>query len=387
VTILAIFVIATLVISTRILIGLFAPPIASKTISLAIGLLLLGKFFYSSIREIPAVPPTKGVLLFLRRRQKRIMKEGWCFLPLYPIVFDVVFVDMTSYNQDLAEQDIRTPDNVELGVKVSITWTPGASSSDEKKEAEALINFQNKGGREGVANILQDIVWDRLRMWTFSKEEGPSNWQEMIGSKDEAVAILLKATLGDDIPSIPSTIPTSVLLKYFNVPQKKPLQYEKQWGRKNPSGSDWEGLEEGLNKLTPNELQVLKEAVEHRRDIIIKARQGNGAFVKKSLGITINRFTIPSVVLRGEVAKAAELKAKERLEREAEKVELSHVRDRAKMLKKTLEIKSEPALEVVQTERGKVKKEIRKSEFSISSETQGMVERIVSGILDKLGKS
>lgn len=362
------------------------PPYMCFWGSLILWFVLTTTFVYKAIRKISADPPYKGVLLFLGRRQKKVLREGWNFLPLYPIVFDVVLINMTSVNQDLPEQDVRTPDGTSLGIKISITWTPGASLVDGSKEAETLISFLNKGRKEGVMNILQDIIGDRLRMWAFSKEEGPANWQEAMGAKDEAIAVLIKAVLGDDIPSIPSSVPTSVLLKYFSTPPKKPLQYEKRWGRKNKDGNDWEGLEEELAKLTPQELDTLKERIEERQDIITKARQGNGAFVKKSLGITINRFTIPSIILKGEVAKAADLQAKEVLERAAERTELSHVRARTKELKKALDIKSEPALEVVQTERGKVKKDVHESKISISSETQEAVKGIVSLVLQALKK-
>lgn len=346
-------------------------------------------FFHASIRKIPADPPTKGVLVFLGKRQQVVLDEGWRFLPFYPIIFDVVMVKVVKVNQDLSEQLVRTPDLAEIGVTVSITWTPGVSSSHSVEEqAEVLISFLNSGGEKGVANIIADIIKDRLRTWAFSKEEGPANWQEAVGSKEEAIAILIKAILGDDIPPITSTIPTTILLKYFNSPQQKPFEYErKRWGRKSKTGSEWEGLEKELSILSSDEHNKLQKQVAERREIIKKVRQGNGVFHKKSLGITINRFTINDIILKGKLAEAAELEVKEKHERNAEIVEIKHILQRVLELRKSLDISAEQALEIVQTERKKITKTISESKLNISPETRAMFEKIVPEIFDKLFKT
>jgi len=332
-------------------------------------------FVYYAIREIPADPPHKGILLFLGRRLRKVLHEGWQYLPLCPIIFNAVKVKVTKINQDLEEQIVKTPDLTDLGFKISITWTPGSWTANNEEQADLLFAFLNSGREETVKNILKDIIQDRLRVWAFSGEEGPADWEEAVGAKDEALAILIKAILGDDIPSIPSSIPTNVLLRYFNVPKKKPLIYQKKkWGKQGKEGNEWEGLEKELGDLSREERSALEEAVKKRQEIIAKVKQGNGVFVKRSLGITINRFTINEVVLKGKVAEAVEGRVVEKHQREAEKTELQHIRRRTKELIKE-GFTREQAVEITQTERGKITKSVDEKKLTISPETLSVVEK------------
>lgn len=94
-------------------------------------------------------------------------------------------------------------------------------------------------------------------------------------------------------------------------------------------------------------------------EIIQELRRGNGVEKIPSLGIVLNRFNVGRVRPLGKLAEAAEKIAIEERERDSEIVELRHVKDRAKEIRDELEISGKDALEVVQTERGKVKKEIK----------------------------
>jgi hypothetical protein len=326
-------------------------------------------FIYFGIRVVPADPPHMAIMMFLGRRLKKVLYEGWNFLPLAPIIFDAINIKVVKINQDLSEQKPRTPDYAEIGISVSITWTPGRLNATSKEKAEALIEFLNSGGEAGVKQIIEDVIRDRLRAWSFSGEEGPANWEEAIGARNDAIAVLLKAILGDDLPPIRSDIPTPVLLKYFNRPRHKPLHFEEEWGKNN-----WEKLTEELSELTPNEYKELEEDVEERRKIIQKVREGNGFFYKKALGITINRFTINEIVLRGKTAEAVDSAVQERYEEKADETEIRNVLRRAQELIEGINISPEQALEVVQTERRKVIKSIQENKFNISPETRQMIE-------------
>lgn len=87
-------------------------------------------------------------------------------------------------------------------------------------------------------------------------------------------------------------------------------------------------------------------------------KRGNGIAKIPSLGIVLNRFNVGKIGLLGKLAKDAEKIADEERERDAEKVEILHVRDRTKELMET-GLSAKDAIEVVQTERGKVKKDIK----------------------------
>ena len=346
-------------------------------------------FVYYGIRVVPADPPHRAILVFLGKRLKAVLYEGWNWLPLSPFIFDAIQVRVVKVNQDLSEQIVRTPDYAALSVNISITWTAGrpdnnldGTKASEKDKAEALIEFLNSGEEEGVKTIFADVIKDRLRAWAYSFQEGPADWREATASRDDAVAVLLKAILGDDLPSIHSDIPTPVLLKYFNTPRLKPLEFEmKKYGK------NWEKLEELLKKLPADELDKLQKQVEERRSIIQKVRQGNGFFCKKALGVTINRFTINEIVLVGKTADAVEARAQEVYEQEADAIEIRNVLKRTQELMKELSISAEQALEVVQTERGKVAKSIKEGKLNISPETREMLKSIFPDLASILRKT
>lgn len=366
---------------------------------LVLWVLFMLVFIYYSIRKVITDPPHKAVLVFLGRRQKKVLSEGWHFFPLYPIIFDFIEIDVTKVNKDLVGLRVKTPDLADLEFDVSITFTPGSWTENKENQAELLkiwddkqvwsletwneyqaellIIFLNSGREEGVITIITDIIQDRLRIWAFSKEEGSATWQEAIGAKDEALAILIKAILGDEIPRIPSSIPTGVLLRYFSDPRKRPLEYQKRWGKQSEAGSEWEGLEKELQKITEADRIKIKKSVEQRQEIITKVKQGNGFFVKRSLGITINRFTINKVVLIGKAAEAVEKRVVEDEERKAEETELEHLRARIKELNRESKLSKEQAVEIVQTERGKISKAVNETKISLSPEVIDLGKKLL----------
>lgn len=350
--------------------GFFAVGWKAGIIVSSIWVIFWAWFFYNSIREIPADPPYVGVLTILRKRKRIVLNEGFRFFPFYPWLTDFIPVEITKINQDLPEQLIRTPDRAEVGIDVSITWQP------EYRNAEYLINFLNSGGRNKVGDILEDIIQDRLRSWALSEIEGPANWQEAMASSDEAIAILLKAILGDVLSAIPH-FPTPVLLKYFNIPRTPPSKIEwKKWGE------NWEELEKQMEKLKkddPEEYEKTKKAVEERVKAIRAAKQGNGSFVKPSLGIILNRFTINQIKLKGDLAKYAELEAMERQQHKGEKLELEHVREQLRELKAE-GLSIEQAIQVVQVERKKAAMNFQQNQINLTPETLAGIKKIAKSI-------
>jgi len=104
---------------------------------------------------------------------------------------------------------------------------------------------------------------------------------------------------------------------------------------------------------------LIKEITNERNgDNIKKLIKADGKTKIKSLGIILTRFNLGLVDVAGELKKAAEKKAKETQERAGETVELNFVRDAALELADKLRISVEAAIELIQTERGKVSKQI-----------------------------
>ncbi len=340
------------------------------------------RFLKDAIREIPADPPHKAILLFLGKRQDKILDEGWRLLPFYQIIFDVIAIDVTKNNEDLPPQEVKTPDLADLSFEVSITWSAGGYWDEgKKKQIELLNNYIMSEKEKGVKKIYKDIIQSRLRAWVFAEDEGPATWQEAIGCKDEIIATLVKAILGDNIPAIPSDIPTNVLLRYFSVPRKGPLEYQKQkWGKQTEQGSNWEGIEAQLEKIGDSKLEELKKAIKERQNIIRTLREGNGSLVHKKLGITIHLLTINNVALVGPVAEAVQKRAKEKEEALAEKTEIDHLLNMIGKLNREGKISKELAAELVQTERGKITKNVDEKKISTSPELTKILKKLANAI-------
>lgn len=340
-----------------------------ENILIALGLLVLvcGSFFLQGYRKIPNNPPHKGLLTIFGRRTEREMCEGWHFFPFFPWFYGVIPVDITKKNIDL-RFNVRTPDLAELEVPINITYTPSN-----------LKAYLDAGGENGIKSIITDVVGEKLRVWAIATDEGPQTAEEALKAADQAVAILIKAIAGDNIDPVPSSVPTPILLKYFAEPRQKPTQSEKKdWGE------NWEKVAEILTKEAPENYQKIKEAVEKRRQLIKALRQANGVQPLPQLGITLNRLNISDIKAIGKFAEAADLDAKEQRERKAELTEISHVIDIVSRVKNELKISTEQALEIVQTERGKVKKEISEKKLNISEETREMIQSITPKILGNL---
>ena len=333
-----------------------------------VGCLFLFWLFWS-FKKIPADPPHKGVLVFLGRRQDVILNEGLVFLPCYPL-FKTILINVEKKNLDLSPQQLTTPDNARIFVPVSITWTPADKTKNGKS---CLINYLNAGKEKGVEDILTDIVKDRLRQWGRSNQEGPQTWEEAMAAGEEAVGILVKAILGEEIERIPSSVPTAILFKYFNQPPIPPSVKEKEiWGEK------WEKVEEILARENKEEIE---RRIRERKQIIEKCRRGNGDFLKPDLGIIINRITIKDITISEKIAEAAEQEVIEKHQREAESTEIENVKNLIRQLAEQ-GFSREEAREIVQAERGKVEKLIREGKLNISPETRVFLKEVVNKLVE-----
>ena len=97
----------------------------------------------------------------------------------------------------------------------------------------------------------------------------------------------------------------------------------------------------------------------------------------KKLGITIHLLTINNVALTGSVAEAVQQRVKEIEEREAETTELDHVLKRVGKLNKEGKLPKELAVEMVQTERGKVSKTVNETKLSVSPEIISLLKKFM----------
>lgn len=336
--------------------------------ALLIAVAIVGAVIAQGLRRIPADPPYAALVTFLGKPIDRIKKPGWRLFIGYPHLFGFIPVNVTRRNQDFLIL-VRTPDpdNVELQVKVGITFQP------DDTDSHSLWNYVRTEQADGIINILRDIAEEELRQWAASTVRGPKNWQEAISAGDEVTDIVIDRIIESEpghIDNMP--FPPSVLIKYFKKQQPSLLEVEKY-------GEDWSKIKEHLDSLPEEDRKSIEANLLHRSEEISKIKEANGFFQKKSLGIIVNRLNVGEIRPTNEkLMQAAEQKAEEERQRAAEETETDHVITQIKKLKKKGGLTKEQAVEIFQTERGKASKTIDEKKLSVSPETREVISNALS---------
>jgi hypothetical protein len=174
--------------------------------------------------------------------------------------------------------------------------------------------------------------------------------------------VLLKAILGDSLPKVESDIPTTAWMKFFSRPKRKPSQNEIKmgWSPPDPASSHelWTGLQAEFEALKENK-KKLEDQVEARMKAVKEIKEGRGTYKQEALGITILRFTVNEISVKGETAKAAELDAKEKREAIGEGRETKNLSRRIKKLREgDPEMSLEEAVRIAQIQQGKIKETV-----------------------------
>lgn len=354
-------------------------------------LALIGGIVLHSLRRVESDPPSIAVVTrFGNRLWKEgfdeeekpvlvpvIKKEGWRLFWFYPYLYGFIEIDVSKKNPDFKSQKVMCPDKAEIEIPLSVTYTPDSNN---------IINFLNSGKESGVEDILQDIVQQKLREWAIATEEGPQTWEEAMAAKDDAIWLLSKAILGEELPTIkksdgtPSEIPSIFWRQYFytsyfkSKPKQKEDEKKERYEKRLENWKEWKeriGAELGENK--ENEASI-KEQIEARKNEIEEIRRGNGCKPIRHLGIILKRLNLGEFKLLGEVAKAAELKVKEEREALAEDVEIDNFNNLVKKIVKETGVSAEEAVRVVQSER----KKLTRKEFIISGGSGALAQNAQS---------
>lgn len=296
-------------------------------VGVGVFVLILTWFFTQGLREIPAKPPHKGVVTTFGTRTRVVAGEGLNFFPLYPWVMGFIPVKVEKINKDFKDQKVRTTDLAEILVPVSITYVPGIHTKggvdegvvidDERTDADYLNQYIDTGEKEGVENIIQDIINQNLREWAISRESGRT-WKDTIENRGDAAKNLVERI-----------VKMCDLIEEDNV-----------------------SAEMHTNVLN-----------------------GRARIPIYSLGITLLRLNLGEMEPTGELVKAAELEAVEMRQRDAEKVELKHVRRRALEIKSSLGISMKEAIDIVQTERSKVSREVK--DYRLDQGAEDLIGRVL----------
>lgn len=153
---------------------------------------IIGAIVYYGLVQIPANPPHVAVVKVLGERWNWVKGEGWRFFFGYPFLMDFVLVDRSLINVDFCPEEVRTPDNAELIIRISLTFRP------DYQHPESLNVYLNNKGEAGVTNTLKDVVSQRVLQWARSTSEGPQTWQEAQANIVEATEVILQKILGVD---------------------------------------------------------------------------------------------------------------------------------------------------------------------------------------------
>ncbi len=324
--------------------------VSVKFLSLAV-IALVGGIILQGLKKISADPPSIAAVMLLGERTGDVKKEGWRFFLFYPVLFGYVEIDVSKKNPDFKPQTVMTPDNAQIEIPVSITYTP---------DCENINNYINAKKENGVNDILEDIVSQKLREWAIATDEGPQTWEEAMAAREEAVWLLSKAILGEELPTnlkiegVSSEIPSIIWYQYFySTPKQRKNEKDNDWERRKTEWDGWKNkIDIELNDQPhPN---FIKAQIEARKKEIDSIRRCNGSKPIKHLGIILNRLNLGEFKRIGKVAEAAELKVKEGLERDAEEVETNHVIQQINKIKKETGLSTEEAMKLFQSERNKL---------------------------------
>src|SRR3989338_6172972 len=350
--------------------------IGSLLIAIGLGIMVI----LQGLRRIPASPPHKAQVTLFGKRIPVFKDEGWRFFPLFPYFFGFILVKVERIAFTIVAERARTPDRANTRVPIVVTIRPSSNH---------LIQYLDSGGEEGVKQQFTGKIQERMREWGMGGEEGPANWRELNRSQLEATSVLVKKIAGKSLVKIPDyaqKVPTFIWLRYFSQPRptKNFLENEEPWAK-----DEWKRVEDTIRTIKENNgdhaFDALKKAVEERREQVDAIRMGTAKILIEDLGVFIERLNLGDMDVLGGVSEQAEAQAREVEEREAEKVELSHVKQRI-LLFTEMGYSKEKALEIVQTERGKVAKTISENQFSIPPETREMVEKIASPLAGSVAK-
>ena len=368
--------------------------VISVITNLFFGIAVVLAFLLQGLRRIENDPPHKGIVTILGKRQYKerngekitvYTNEGWQFFPFCPFVTSPIHIDVSRKNFQI-EVITRTPDRALVKIMVDVTVRPWA---------ERLIEYLDSGEFEGVKSQFSGEISERIRGWVEGEEEGPKNWHELYQARLEAISILVKRIAGkkkmDELAKIPpkaQRVPTSILLKFYSKerpegqvwPNEHFFENEKIW-----ADEDWEKVREVISPLNEVEKKEVKEAVGKRRSVINNLRSGDTKIELDDLGVILERLNVSNIEVLGKTAEAADQEAKEKEERAAEAEEISHIRKQIEILSGApLNYSPEQALEILQTERGKVNKSIDEKKLNISPESRQLFEKLGKETLDMI---
>lgn len=248
-----------------------------KTLTIIVSVISIW-FLTAGISEIVAKPPHRGVYALLRKRTNTEMDEGYIFL--CPILETAYPVNIQKRDYDVKPENVRTKDNTEFSMRISISWRP---------DPDRLNTFLEVG-ETNIISLLDSFVQEQVRIFFYEKPDyKPST--RMVESMDVGGAI----TIEMEKP-------------YLQEPWEQAL-----------------GMRKDVVDLLVKKLTGSKDGREG-------LSSGKGLPDREGWGIRILNVYLGPMKLTGPTAQAAEQREKEVAERRAEKFEKETESDQALVL-------------------------------------------------------
>lgn len=185
------------------------------------------------------------------------------------------------------------------------------------------IEYLNRGGEGGVRKMISDATEEAVRQWMIATEEGPRDFEEALRTGQGTRAILFRTIAG-----LPLELPKA------------------------------------------------------ERDQMLQTVTNEKGFSLPQLGIVLDFLRITKVTVGGVVVDTTELISKEKKQKEVEMIKFGYLQEIMLQLKE-FGLSTEQALELAQTERGRVSKKIDEMKLRISIEDQDKVVRLIERLIDR----
>jgi len=348
---------------------------------------LAGIFVVTSFVSIPQDPPSVGLLTFLGRFTGKIKDAGYGFVWGNPWLSGYVEIDVRTVNHDFHPQILLTPgDSANIEVKGSVTIAPASDYYDEEGKS-FLINFVKNDKISGVRTILENTFASSVRKYFQGSHEGPKTWKDALECKDEAVFAILRTLIGDSLLGDHRDFLLEMERRSrITLPDLLRAHFGHGTDILQQKGNTY------ITSLSPNDRTRLSNAFSEITRLINEARQGRSrGLVVCDLGIVITKLTLDRITPIGEVAKTAERIAVESLQKEAEQIELNHVKARIKDLTKAyIQNGMDPkqaiteARDTVMIERKKITRTQEQKTYGIDTNTASKIEEMLPGILSAI---
>lgn len=295
---------------------------------------LFSGFIGQAIYEVRVDPPQVIIVTIFGSPTDTVKRPGLRLLPFQGLIFGSQVIETKIVNEDLPDVGYFTQDKVPGKAPIAISWQPLADEgkmvrSCDGRNVHALLNFIDAGKQEGVKDLLSDKAISAFVHYMRSVK----TWEDALGVENSATMAILKAITGEEgMPSIPSSVPTNMLMKYYRYElseytEKDKARYAAEADINDEIRKEIIADSAGVhgNEVRSSGHPIyevrLKELIKDRHENLSRLKSGRGTLDLPDFGIRLTRLNIGERKPDEKVVEAGKKKVIETLEAEAERVQ------------------------------------------------------------------